>query len=58
VLVVVGVRRAPDFSGAVLADPPGGRWRDVLRGEERSFDAGAPVARVVGEHGVAVFERL
>jgi (1->4)-alpha-D-glucan 1-alpha-D-glucosylmutase len=55
VLVVVGVR---DFSGAVLADPPAGRWRDVLRGEERSFDPGTPVARVVGEQGVAVFERL
>jgi (1->4)-alpha-D-glucan 1-alpha-D-glucosylmutase len=58
VLVVVGVHGAPDFSGAVLADPPGGRWRDVLRGEERSFDRGTPVAGVGGEHGVAVFERL
>ena len=57
VLVVVGVRGGPDFSGA-LVDPPGGRWRDVLRGEEHSFDPGVPVARVVGEHGVAVFERL
>jgi (1->4)-alpha-D-glucan 1-alpha-D-glucosylmutase len=58
VLVVVGVRGAPDWSGAVLADPPGARWRDVLRGDERSFDPGTPVARVVGEQGVAVFERL
>jgi (1->4)-alpha-D-glucan 1-alpha-D-glucosylmutase len=58
-LVVVGVRGgSPDYSGATLADPPGGRWRDVLRGDERSFDAGVSVARVVGEHGVAVFERL
>ena len=58
-LVVVGVRgAAPDYSGATLVDPPRGRWRDVLRGDERSFDAGVPVARVVGEHGVAVFERL
>jgi (1->4)-alpha-D-glucan 1-alpha-D-glucosylmutase len=58
-LVVVGVRGGPpDYCGATLADPPGGRWRDVLRGDERSFDAGVSVGRVVGEHGVAVFERL
>ena len=57
VLVVVAVRGAPDYGGA-LVDPPGGRWRDVLRGDELSFDAGVPVARVVDERGVAVFERL
>jgi (1->4)-alpha-D-glucan 1-alpha-D-glucosylmutase len=57
VLVVVAVRGAPDYDGT-LADPPGGRWRDVLRGDERSFDAGIPLARVVDEHGVGVFERL
>jgi (1->4)-alpha-D-glucan 1-alpha-D-glucosylmutase len=58
-LVVVGVQGGPpDYSGAMLADPPGGRWRDVLRGDERSFDAGLSVGRVVGEHGVGVFERL
>jgi (1->4)-alpha-D-glucan 1-alpha-D-glucosylmutase len=56
VLVVVATRGAP-FDGR-LTDPPGGRWRDVLRGDERSFDAGEAVARVVGGHGVAVFERL
>jgi hypothetical protein len=55
--VVVALRGAPDYAGA-LADPPGGRWRDVLRGVERSFDAGEPVARLVGESGIAVFERL
>jgi maltooligosyltrehalose synthase len=57
VLVVVGVRGAPDYEG-VLTDLPGGRWRDVLRGEERSFDRRDAVARLVGEHGVGVFERL
>jgi (1->4)-alpha-D-glucan 1-alpha-D-glucosylmutase len=57
VLVVAGVRGEPHYEGA-LADPPGGRWRDVLRGEERSFDPGTSVARVVGKQGVAVFERL
>ena len=56
VLVVAAVR-SPPFDGS-LAGLPGGRWRDVLRGDERSFDRDVPVARVVGEHGVAVFERL
>jgi (1->4)-alpha-D-glucan 1-alpha-D-glucosylmutase len=57
VLVVVGVRGAPDYEGT-LSELPGGRWRDVLRGEERSFDGRDAVARLVGEHGVGVFERL
>ena len=56
VAVVVALRRAP-FEGT-LTDLPGGHWRDVLRGDERSFSAREPVARLVGEHGVAVFERL
>ena len=30
----------------------------LVRGEERSFDGREPVARVVGEYGVGVFERL
>jgi (1->4)-alpha-D-glucan 1-alpha-D-glucosylmutase len=57
VLVVVGLRGAPAYEGT-LTDLPGGRWRDVLRGEERSFDGNDPVHRLVGEHGVGVFERL
>jgi len=56
-LVLTALRGAPDYEG-VLADPPGGRWRDVLRGDERSFDPGESVARLVGESGLAVFERL
>ncbi len=55
-LVVVATRTTP-FEGT-LTDLPGGQWRDVLRGDERSFDSAVPVARAVGEHGVAVFERL
>jgi (1->4)-alpha-D-glucan 1-alpha-D-glucosylmutase len=58
VLVAVAVRGDEDAGPAVLADPPGGRWRDVLTGEERSFGPGAPVARLVDEHGIGVFERL
>jgi (1->4)-alpha-D-glucan 1-alpha-D-glucosylmutase len=54
VLVVVAVR-AGQPEGELLG--AGGRWRDVLRGEERSFRARAPVADIVDEHGVAVLER-
>jgi (1->4)-alpha-D-glucan 1-alpha-D-glucosylmutase len=55
VLVVVAVR--PDVEGAAL-EAPGGRWRDVLRGDERSFDRRTPLPDVLGEHDFAVFERL
>jgi maltooligosyltrehalose synthase len=55
-VVIVATRNAP-FEGT-LTDLPGGRWRDVLRGEERSFDGREAVARLVGDHGVAVLERL
>ncbi len=56
VLVVVAVR-AGAVAGA-LEGPGAGRWRDVLRSDERSFDARTPVQDVVGELGIAVFERL
>jgi (1->4)-alpha-D-glucan 1-alpha-D-glucosylmutase len=55
VLVVVHTR--PGVPAGVLSAPPGGRWRDVLRGELRSFASREPVQRIVDEHGVAVFER-
>jgi (1->4)-alpha-D-glucan 1-alpha-D-glucosylmutase len=55
VLVVVGVRTTTP--SGVLAGP-GGRWRDVLRGEERSFGSAEPLTRLVGSHGFGVFERL
>ena len=55
-LVVVAIRQPP-FEDT-LTELPGGQWRDVLRGDERSFGAREAVARLVGEHGVAVFERL
>ena len=55
-LVVVATRNVP-FEGT-LTELPGGSWRDVLRGEERSWDGRDEVARLVGEHGVGVFERL
>ena len=55
-LVVVAVRDAPfEGTGTGL---PAGSWRDVLRGDERSFASREPVARLVSERGIAVFERL
>ncbi len=55
VLTVVAVR-AGAIPGTI--DAPGGQWRDVLRGEEHSFDSRTQVQDVVGELGIAVFERL
>ncbi len=54
-LVAVAVR--PD-AGQTRLTLPGGRWRDVLRGDERSFDSGETANRVLGEDGLAVYERL
>jgi len=55
VLVVVAVR---DGAPEGTLDAPGGRWRDVLAGEERSFDRRAPLSAVLAGRGCAVFERL
>ncbi|MGI8429226.1 MAG: malto-oligosyltrehalose synthase [Solirubrobacteraceae bacterium] len=56
VLVVVAVREAGARHGVLEA--PRGRWVDVLRGGERSFDPRAPLTGVLDERGVAVFERV
>ncbi|HEY2770670.1 MAG TPA: malto-oligosyltrehalose synthase [Solirubrobacteraceae bacterium] len=55
IMVAVGLRDDA-AEGPLVA--PRGRWRDVLRGEERSFAAREPLSRVLGEWGLAVFERL
>ncbi len=57
VLVVVGLPRAGVGAEGELQGP-GGRWRDVLSGEERSFAGREPLARLLGELGIAVFEHL
>ena len=57
VLTVVAVREEAARE-ATLADAPGGHWRDVLTGEERSFDSRQPLLPLVDEHGLGVFERL
>jgi (1->4)-alpha-D-glucan 1-alpha-D-glucosylmutase len=56
VLVVVAVRDR--LGETALADAPGGRWRDVLSGEQRSFDQREPARRLLDGHGIGVFERL
>ena len=56
VLVAVAVR--DELGDSALEDPPGGRWRDVLSGEERSFGSREPARRLVDAHGIGVFERL
>jgi (1->4)-alpha-D-glucan 1-alpha-D-glucosylmutase len=55
VMVAVAVR---DSGLEATFEAPRGRWRDVLRGEERSFAGTARLGGLVGEHGLAVFERL
>jgi len=55
VLVAVAVRSGP-VEGTIEA--PRGQWRDVLRGEERSFGSRTRAQDIVSELGIAVFERL
>jgi (1->4)-alpha-D-glucan 1-alpha-D-glucosylmutase len=55
VLVAVATRPGPpadDLQG------PAGRWRDVLRGGERSLHPRAALADVLDEQGIAVYERV
>jgi (1->4)-alpha-D-glucan 1-alpha-D-glucosylmutase len=54
VLAAAALRRSvPD--GRVQV--PAGRWRDVLGGGEHRLDGAVPLADLVGEHGIALFER-
>jgi (1->4)-alpha-D-glucan 1-alpha-D-glucosylmutase len=55
ILVLVGVRE-----GYVrdVVEGPRGRWYDVLRGGQRSFDSRTRLDEVLDEHGIAVFERV
>jgi (1->4)-alpha-D-glucan 1-alpha-D-glucosylmutase len=55
VLVAVAVR---DGAGGERLEAPGGRWRSVLSGDERTFGRSTSLSDVLGPHGVAVFERL
>ena len=51
-------RHRPERPVEGTLEAPRGQWRDVLRGEERSFDSRTPCRDIVGEHGIAVLERL
>jgi (1->4)-alpha-D-glucan 1-alpha-D-glucosylmutase len=55
VLVAVSVRDTWHDGSIEL---PGGTWRDVLHGDQRSLEGRAPLSRVLGELGFAVYERL
>jgi (1->4)-alpha-D-glucan 1-alpha-D-glucosylmutase len=54
--VLVAVATRPSTSGSLAGVD--GRWRDVLHGGERSLNAGAPLAGLLDEHGIAVLERV
>ncbi len=54
-LVVVAVRERAEGQ---LRGAPGGRWRDLLRGEERSFSGREGLGSLAGGGGVGVFERV
>ncbi|HEV3128379.1 MAG TPA: malto-oligosyltrehalose synthase [Solirubrobacteraceae bacterium] len=55
-MVVVELPRAG--AAAASLSPPAGRWRDVLRYEERSFSGPQVVDRLTDAHGIGVFERI
>jgi (1->4)-alpha-D-glucan 1-alpha-D-glucosylmutase len=57
-LVVVLLPRAAGRGLEATVETPPGRWRDLLRGEERSFSGRDPARRVVSDWGLGVFERL
>jgi (1->4)-alpha-D-glucan 1-alpha-D-glucosylmutase len=54
VLVVVAVRDAID---ADVLEAPSGRWRNVLSEVEQSFKRRQPLAGLLADQGIAVFER-
>ncbi len=56
VAVAVATRERPD--GAAAIELPSGRWRDVLRGEERTIGPGERLGQMLTPRGLAVYERL
>jgi (1->4)-alpha-D-glucan 1-alpha-D-glucosylmutase len=55
VLAAVGLRG--DGAGASV-DVPAGTWRDVLAGGERRLGGPVLLAELLGEHGIALLERV
>jgi (1->4)-alpha-D-glucan 1-alpha-D-glucosylmutase len=54
-LVVVVLR---DAGAAATLEGPGGRWRNVLRGEQHELSGSIALGELLGRRGFAVFERL
>ncbi len=55
VMTLVAVRPSGDER---LADPPAGAWRDVLSGREHEPSSQPSLGAMLGEDGIALFERL
>jgi (1->4)-alpha-D-glucan 1-alpha-D-glucosylmutase len=54
VLAAAALRGEP----AASVDVPAGTWRDVLAGGERRLAGPLPLADLLGEHGIALLERV
>jgi (1->4)-alpha-D-glucan 1-alpha-D-glucosylmutase len=54
VLAAAALRGEP----AAAIDVPAGTWRDTLGGGERRLAGPVPLAELVGEHGIALLERV
>jgi hypothetical protein len=54
VLAAAAMRSEP----AGTIDVPAGTWRDALAGGERHLGAAVPAAELLGEHGIALLERV
>ena len=57
VFVAVALPRA-DIERDAGFETPGGRWREVVSGEERTFAPREPAARILDPAGIGVFERI
>jgi (1->4)-alpha-D-glucan 1-alpha-D-glucosylmutase len=58
IITIVQLPREGLDGAAVLRDAPGGRWRDVISGVERSFGAAEPLSGVSAEQSFAIYERV
>jgi (1->4)-alpha-D-glucan 1-alpha-D-glucosylmutase len=54
VLAATALREGP--TGRI--DVPAGTWRDALRGGERHYAGAVPAGDLLGEHGIALLERV
>jgi len=54
VLAAAALRGEP----GTAIDVPAGTWRDTLGGGERRLAGPAPLAELLGEHGIALLDRV